>query len=90
MTSLKIKGCGIVNRHNYIFIKQPQFHKFNFEIINYCSNNILLYIFPSFVIASKYVIETCQYFPISQMRNLSREILMNSKTYISGYFQTCV
>jgi len=44
MTDLKIKRWQIVNRHNYIFMRQQQIHpyKSNFEMINYCSNNILL------------------------------------------------
>jgi len=27
ITNLKIKRCGIVNRHNYIFMKQQKIHR---------------------------------------------------------------
>ena len=40
----------------------------------------------SFVIASKHVIDNCKYFPISHMRYVSREVLMNSITC----FKACV
>ena len=43
MTNLKIKRCGLVNRHNYIsnheITQNP--YKLNYEMINYCSNNKL-------------------------------------------------
>ena len=47
MTSLKIKRCGIVNRHNYIFYNETAQHpyKFNNEMINYYSNYLIYVVF---------------------------------------------
>jgi len=46
MTNLKINRCGIANGHTYIFYYETTEnpYKFNYEMINYWSNNILVFI----------------------------------------------